>query len=84
MKVKTVATAPLSWGRSCLGAARSLSPAAVVAVTLAIIFGGVGAADAATGGNFILGSQTANRRRQPCRTPTEPRSSWSHLAMPLL
>jgi hypothetical protein len=59
MKVKTVATAPLSWGRSCLGTARSLSPAAVVAVTLAIIFGGVGAADAATGGNFILGKSNS-------------------------
>jgi hypothetical protein len=40
--------------RTCLGALRSLSPAAV-AVTLALAVGGAGIADAATGGAFILG-----------------------------
>jgi hypothetical protein len=41
-------------GSACLGAVRSLSPAAV-AVTLALAVGGAGIADAATGGTFILG-----------------------------
>jgi hypothetical protein len=55
MKIKTVLCGPLKWGRHCLGALRSLSPAAMVAATLALVFGGVGVAGAATGGNFILG-----------------------------
>jgi hypothetical protein len=40
--------------RRCLGAARSIGPA-TVAVTLALIIGAAGFADAATGGTFILG-----------------------------
>jgi hypothetical protein len=44
---------------------RSLSPVAVVAVTLALLFGGFGIADAATGGNFILGH--ANKASQPTK-----------------
>lgn len=55
MTIKTAVTAPLKLGRHCLGAMRSLSPAAVIAVTLALVVGGAGFADAATGGNFILG-----------------------------
>lgn len=55
MNVKTAAMAPLNWGRHYLGAVRSLSPAAVIAVILALVVGGAGFADAATGGNFILG-----------------------------
>jgi hypothetical protein len=55
MTIKTAMTAPLRWGRHCLSAMRSLSPAAVIAVTLALLVGGAGFADAATGGTFILG-----------------------------
>ena len=55
MKVKTGATAPLRWGRRGLHAARSLSPTALIAATAVLVFGGVGVAGAATGGNFILG-----------------------------
>lgn len=65
MTVKTVATAPLRWGRGSLSVVRSLSPAAVVAVTIAVLFGGFGIADAATGGNFILGH--ANTASQPTK-----------------
>jgi hypothetical protein len=49
----TSATARL--GRRCAAAIRSLSPAAALALTLAVIFGGAGVADAATGGRLILG-----------------------------
>jgi hypothetical protein len=49
-------------GRACLGAVRSLSPAAV-AVTLALAVGGAGIADAATGGAFLLGR--TNRETSP-------------------
>ena len=49
-------------GRACLGAVRSLSPAAV-AVALALGVGGAGIADAATGGAFILGR--ANKETSP-------------------
>jgi hypothetical protein len=55
MNVKTAATVPLSLGRHCLGAVRALSPATLIAVTLALVVGGAGFADAATGGTFILG-----------------------------
>ena len=36
-------------------AVRSLSPTALIAATAVLVFGGVGVAGAATGGNFILG-----------------------------
>jgi hypothetical protein len=49
MNIKTTA-------RHCLGAGRSLSPAAIIAVTLSLVVGGAGFADAATGGTFILGN----------------------------
>ena len=49
------AAAALRWSRHRLGAVRSLSPAAVIALTLALVIGGAGLADAATGGSFILG-----------------------------
>jgi hypothetical protein len=65
MTIKTAAMAPLAWGRHCLRVLRSLSPAAVIAVTLAVVVGGAGFADAATGGNFILGkanSETSTAR----------------------
>ena len=55
MKIKTGAAAPLRWGRHGLRAVRSLSPAALIATTSVLVFGGVGIAGAATGGNFILG-----------------------------
>jgi hypothetical protein len=45
------------------GAVRSLRPSALIAVTLAVILGGASLADAATGGNFILG--TANKEAGP-------------------
>jgi hypothetical protein len=55
MKIKTGTRAPLRWGRRGLRAVRSLSPAALIATTAVLVFGGVGIAGAATGGNFILG-----------------------------
>ena len=55
MNIKTAAAAPLTGGRHCLGIMRSLSPATVIAVTLVLVLGGAGFADAATGGTFILG-----------------------------
>lgn len=54
MNIKTAA-------RHRLGAVRSLSPAAVIAVTLALLVGGAGFADAATGGTFILGKANTER-----------------------
>jgi hypothetical protein len=42
-------------GRGIARALRSLHPAAASALTLALVIGGAGIADAATGGNFILG-----------------------------
>jgi hypothetical protein len=41
--------------RASFGAVRSLSPSALIAVTIAVILAGGSLADAATGGNFILG-----------------------------
>ena len=55
MNTKTAAAAALRWSRRGLRTVRSLSPMGVIAVTLALLFGGFGIADAATGGNFILG-----------------------------
>jgi hypothetical protein len=52
---KNIMVAVLRWSGCRLGALRSLSPAAVAALTLAFVIGGAGLADAATGGNFILG-----------------------------
>lgn len=49
-------------GRRSLRALRSLSPSALVALTLALVLGGAGLASAANGGTFILGranSETA-------------------------
>ncbi len=54
LNIKTAANLPLRGGRRCLGIVRSLSPAAI-AVTLALVVGGAGFADAATGGSLILG-----------------------------
>ncbi len=42
-------------------ALRSLHPAAASALTLAFVIGGAGLADAATGGNFILGKANSER-----------------------
>jgi hypothetical protein len=42
-------------GRSALTTLRSLSPAAAVAVTISLVLGGAGLADAANGGSFLLG-----------------------------
>jgi hypothetical protein len=74
MNIKTSA-APLNWGRHCLGIMRSLSPATLIAVTLALVVGGAGFADAATGGTFILGKANFEPRRQACPTPRAPRSN---------
>ncbi|HEY2505105.1 MAG TPA: hypothetical protein VGI58_01195 [Streptosporangiaceae bacterium] len=52
MRTKVVAVAAIRLVRRAIG---SLSPVALVAVVLALIFGGVGAASAATGRVFILG-----------------------------
>ena len=48
-------SAPRARGRRLLSAAGSLSPVAVIAVTLLVVLGGFGIADAATGGSLILG-----------------------------
>jgi hypothetical protein len=42
--------------RHCRTALRSLSPAGIIGVTLALLLGGAGLASAANGGNFILGA----------------------------
>lgn len=55
MGTKTAATAVLTVGGRCVRAVRSLSPVAVIATTLVVVLGGVGIADAATGGALILG-----------------------------
>lgn len=49
-----VAAGHRAW-RRCAAAVRSLSPVAVIALTLAVVAGGAGIAQAATGGTFILG-----------------------------
>lgn len=59
MGSKNAASAALRWSRHRLDAVRSLSPAAIVALTLAFVIGGAGLAGAATGGNFILGKANA-------------------------
>ena len=53
--MRALATAAARLGRRCATAVRSLSPAVALALTLAVIFGGAGVADAATGGRLILG-----------------------------
>jgi hypothetical protein len=55
MGTKSAASAALARVRSTTRTARSLSPAAVIALSLAFVFGGVGIAGAATGAAFILG-----------------------------
>lgn len=55
MKIMTFATAALRPARRCLTVFGSLSPVAVIGLTLGIVVGGMGIADAATGGNFLLG-----------------------------
>ena len=55
MHVKKVAAAGHRIGRWCAAVLRSLSPAAAIALTLAVVAGGAGIAQAATGGTFILG-----------------------------
>jgi hypothetical protein len=62
MATNTTLTGMRGRVRACLGAVRSLSPAAV-AVALALGVGGAGIAGAATGGAFILGR--ANRETSP-------------------
>lgn len=54
MNTKTAAAAALKWSRRFLRTVRSLSPMGVIAVTLALVFGGAGIASAANDGNFIL------------------------------
>src|SRR6202042_1778025 len=55
MGTKSAASAALARVRGTTRAARSLSPAAVIALSLAFVFGGVGIAGAATGAAMILG-----------------------------
>jgi hypothetical protein len=55
MGTKSAATAALATRRRKKRTARSLSPAAVIALALGLAFGGVGIASAATGAAFILG-----------------------------
>jgi hypothetical protein len=55
---KNAVVAALRWSRRRLGTVRSLSPA-VIALMLALVIGGAGLADAATGGTFILGKANA-------------------------
>src|SRR5580704_699066 len=55
MGTKSAASAALARVRGTTRAARSLSPAAVIALSLAFVFGGVGIAGAATGAALILG-----------------------------
>jgi hypothetical protein len=60
MNTKTPAAAALTWSRRGLRTVRSLSPIGLIAVTLALVFGGVGIAGAATSGNpFILGQSNS-------------------------
>ena len=75
MNIKIAAAAPLPGGRRCLGVLRSLSPATVIAVTLALVVGGAGFADAATGGNLFWVRLIAKPRRQACLIPRAPRSA---------
>jgi hypothetical protein len=55
MGTRPAAIAAVTTRRRKRRTVRSLSPAAVIALSLALIFGGVGIAGAATGGAFILG-----------------------------
>ncbi len=55
MRTKTFVTAALTVVPRCRTALKSLNPVAVISVTLVIVLGGMGIADAATGGNFLLG-----------------------------
>jgi hypothetical protein len=64
------------WARRCVrawrGAGRSLSPAAV-AVSVALVVGGAGIADAATGGAFLLGkANTENAKATLANTRGTP------------
>lgn len=78
MATITMFTSVRRCGRACLGAVRSLSPAAV-AVALALGVGGAGIADAATGGAFILGR--ANQETSPA-TLTNTRGTPLALSAP--
>jgi hypothetical protein len=54
MKTKAATEAGRRWSRRCIGAARSLSPLAVIGITLAVVLGGAGVASAGPP-YFILG-----------------------------
>ena len=55
MNAKKAAPAAPRRSRHRLSTGRSLSPLAAVGVTLAVVLGGTGVANASNGGNFILG-----------------------------
>ena len=67
MATTTFLAAARRCGRSVLTTARSLSPAAAVAVTISLVLGGAGLADAANGGSFLLGKankETADKAKE--------------------
>jgi hypothetical protein len=55
MKAKKASSAAPGHSRRRLSAVRSLSPLAAFGVTLALVLGGTGVANASNGGNFMLG-----------------------------
>jgi hypothetical protein len=63
MHTNTFAAAAARCGRRCAGVVRSLSPVAAIALTLAVVAGGAGIAQAATGGAFILGRSNGETSR---------------------
>ena len=60
MSTKTAAAAALRWSRRGLRAVRSLSPMGVIAVTLALVFGGVGIASATSRVSYFILGQSNN------------------------
>jgi len=71
-------TTPATKPRRFARALRSLNPAAASALTLAFVIGSAGLADAATGGNFILGK--ANKETSTASLSSSKRTPLSLVA----
>lgn len=63
MIIKTAAAGAARVGRGCAAGIRALSPLAAIGLTLAVVAGGAGIAQAASGGDFILGQGNTEASR---------------------
>ena len=76
MKAKKAAPAASGRSRHRRSVVRSVSPLAAFGVTLALVLGGTGVANASNGGTSYSDMPTAKRKPLSSATPRESRSSW--------